>query len=294
MIRSMTAFARVCGTGKEESVCSVEIRSLNHRFFEFSLKAPPGIYPLESRIREVFQEKVRRGKISVSIGLMGQEDERPLGVDEALVQVYLKAAQDLKKKFGLQGELSIHDVLALPRVLSTEKRVEDTDYLWKRLEPVLLQAIKVLVKAKEAEGKVLASDIRSRLDEIAEAVRKVEKLTEGSSKRLYKKLSERVLALVGDAALDSERLHKEVAFLAERADVTEELVRLKSHLVTFKKRLDDKEGGELGRELDFLCQEINRETNTLGSKSQMVEISSEVIFMKKELEKIREQVQNIE
>jgi len=294
MARSMTAYARAGGSAKDEGGWAAEIRSLNHRFFEFSLKASPGVYPLESRIREAVQDKVRRGKVSVTISNSAQEEDAEFGIDEAAVKSYLKASEALKRQFSLDGKLSLQDIFGLPRIFSAKKKSEDPDKIWKQIEPVLAQGLKILVKVKEVEGKTLAVDIRSRLDQIGEASKRIEKLSEGGTKRLFKKLSERVQALLGDASMDTEQLHREVAFLAERSDITEELVRLKSHLGIFKKRLDDRDTAELGRELDFLCQEINREVNTLGSKSQLFEISTDVIFIKKELEKIREQVQNIE
>ncbi|HTL47259.1 MAG TPA: YicC/YloC family endoribonuclease [Verrucomicrobiae bacterium] len=289
----MTAFARITGSGREEENWLVEARSLNHRFFEFSLKSPSLIYPLEVRIRDFFQEKIQRGKVSVCISQANQdENEQVLNIDENVVEFYLNAARELGKKYHLQDDLSLRDVLALPKVFSPDKKSADQEQIWKRLEPVLIKTRKALLKAKETEGEVLAADMVQRLDQIGKTVRKIEKQSVGSSKRLHSKLTARLAQLIEEKDLDQERVSREVAFLAERCDITEEIVRLKAHLDVFRDRL--KSEGEMGRELDFLCQEINREVNTIGSKSQVFEISSDVIFIKKELEKIREQVQNIE
>lgn len=291
MIRSMTAFTRVSGSGRRGG-WTVEIRSLNHRFFEWSLKAPAFIYAVETRIRDMVQESMRRGKVTLAISQQGSgEAGRPLSFDEANIEFYLKEARRIQKKYRLEEDLTLRDILALPKVLSAEREDQDPEEAWKSLEKPLRDALKSANQMKEEEGRKLSRDIAARLEEISRTAEKIEGLAEGGSRRYFEKLKERVSQLVQET-LDEDRLHREVAFLAERTDVTEELVRLKSHIDLFQKKL--KGTGEVGRELDFLCQEMNREINTLGSKSQIFEISTDVIFMKKELEKIREQVQNIE
>lgn len=294
MIRSMTGFARLSPSGKDEK-WAVEIRSLNHRYFEFSLKAPTGLYFFENRIRDLCEEWLHRGKVSVVITPVGgQEDEEhpSLVLDESVADFYIEAARQLKKKYGFQDELSLKDVLSLPRIFSTHKKLEDPEKDWGDMEKVLTKTLRAVIRNRETEGKKLAGDILGRLESIHKAGKKIEKLALGSSKRIQKKLEARLTELLGDQEIERDRLAREVAFLAERGDITEETVRLKSHLDLFRARIH--ESGEVGRELDFLCQEINREANTMGSKSQFFELSTEVIFIKKELEKIREQVQNIE
>lgn len=292
MIRSMTGFARL-PSGKDEK-WTVEIRSLNHRYFEFFLKAPSSIYFLEGRIRDLCQQWLHRGKVSVVISSVDSpDDSQPvLSLDERVVEFYLGAARQLKKKYGFQDDVTLKDILGLPKLFSAEVKVEDPEKDWEELEKALLKSIKALIKNREVEGKKLAADILERLESIQKAGKRIEKLSQGSGRRTQKKLEARLSELLGDQEIDRDRLAREVAFLAERGDITEEIVRLRSHLDIFKTRLH--ESGEVGRELDFLCQEINREANTMGSKSQFFEISTDVIFIKKELEKIREQVQNIE
>ncbi len=294
MIRSMTGFARLSPSGKDEK-WAIEIRSLNHRYFEFSLKAPTALYFLENRIRDLCQEWLHRGKVSVAVSsIVGQDEEEhpPLVLDESAADFYMDAARQLKKKYGFQDDLSLKDILSLPRIFSANRKTEDPEKDWGELEKVLVKALKAAIRNRETEGKKLAADILERLESIQKAGKRIEKLALGSSKRVQKKLEARLTELLGDQEIDRDRLAREVAFLAERGDITEETVRLKSHLDLFRTRLH--ESGEVGRELDFLCQEINREANTMGSKSQFFELSTEVIFIKKELEKIREQVQNIE
>lgn len=292
MVRSMTAFARV-DTGSGKDGWFVEIRSLNHRYFDFSLKIPAYLYSLEDRIRGMVQEKMRRGKVTLTVGHTGQNDKlETLALDEHAVRCYVVALSELKRKFKLEGDITLKDLLALPKVFSVERNWKEPDKYWKTLEGILKRTLGMAVKAKEKEGQTLEADIFDRLNAIETAVKTIEKSAAGNAERYFKKLSERAEQLVGEKALDRDRLHLEVAFLAERSDITEELVRLKSHLDLFRTRL--KETHEMGRELEFLCQEINREVNTLSSKSQYFEISTKVILIKRELEKIREQIQNIE
>jgi len=292
MIRSMTAFARAESKGREEP-WSVEIRSLNHRYFEFSLKTPPFLYAMEERIRAMVQGKLKRGKISVTVSQNNPEGRaEALSLDREAVRFYIAAMNRLKKEFKLSGDLSVKDLLGLPKIFSVEKFAKDPDREWGTLSRILNQALERAIRAKEREGKKLRKDMEARLSLISQAVKRVEKLTARSMTRYRDRLTERLEQLIADKGMDQNRLSLEVAYLAERSDITEEIVRLKSHLGLFRTRMS--QSAEIGRELDFLCQEINREVNTLGSKSQLFEISTEVVLMKRELEKIREQVQNIE
>lgn len=294
MIRSMTAFSQVKAS-KRQGSWSVEIRSLNHRYFEFSVRVPPALASLESRIRDLVQPRLRRGKITVAVSQdTDHEALADLKVDEDAVRFYLAAAGKLKKRFKLTGDLHVRDLLKLPGLFSAQTAVEHCEKIWLDLKGVLNQALAKTVRAKEIEGKKLARDVRGRLRRIEEAVNKIENLSGGESRRLFEKLSERVRRLLQDAAAatDPDRILREAAILAQRCDITEEIVRMKSHLDLFGKRLMGRE--EMGRELDFLCQEMHREVNTMGSKTELFEVSKQVVFVKGELEKVREQVQNIE
>ena len=280
-------------TPLREGGWGVEIRSLNHRYFEFSLKIPPALGALENRIRDLAQALMRRGKVTVAINQDTAGDKKSrLSIDEEAVRFYLSSLAKVKKKFKLQGDLSVADLLKFPGLFSGEESGTDPEKAWPVLKKTLTQALDSAIKAKQLEGQKLSKDIEERLAAVTKAVGAIEKLAAGQTERVYKKLSERVTVLIGDKTMDPERMEREVAFLAERNDITEEIVRMKSHLDLFKKRL--RGDGEVGRELDFLCQEMNREVNTMTSKAQHFEISTEVVFVKGELEKIREQIQNIE
>ncbi len=292
MIRSMTAFVRLAAPARHGNWV-IEIRSLNHRFFEFSLKLPPALNLLEGRIRDMVQESMRRGKITVAISQDNHDDRvKSLTIDEDVVQLYFSAVGKIKKRFKLAGEITVADVLKLPGVFTNEESQVDPEKSWPSLKKVLKQALDQATHAKHEEGGKLAKDIHERLKKISEAVDSIEELASGQAERTFKRISERLDMLISEKEKDPARFEREVAFLAERSDITEEIVRIKSHLELFHKRL--KGDAEIGRELDFLCQEMNREINTMGSKSQLFDISTKVVFVKGELEKIREQIQNIE
>lgn len=293
MIRSMTAYARLSASRREGN-WAVEIRSLNHRYLELSLKVPPALSVFEDPIREIVQNQIKRGKITIAIGQesSSEKPEHTLKVDEEAVRYYLSALKRLRKNFKLKEDISLSDLLKLPGVFSSEAAAEDLETGWKHLKKILERSLRAAIEAKEKEGARLSKDIGGRLNTISEAVRRIERHAAGRTEAVFKRLKQRLDVLLGEKEQDVDRIHREIAFLAEKSDITEEVVRMKSHLELFEGRLKD--GTEVGRELDFLCQEMNREVNTMGAKSQLFEISKDVVFVKGELEKIREQIQNIE
>lgn len=288
----MTAFARLTGPGSR-GPWTVEIRSLNHRYFEFSLKLPSSLNSIENQIREIVQARMHRGKVTVSISQDAAADKlKGVSLDEPAANYYRAAIEKLRKRFKIRDDISLGDLLTLPGIFTVESGDQDSEKSWASLKKVLVKALDGAVKAKQAEGGRLAVDIRKRLHKISDAVKKIQTLAAGRTEIVFKRLSEKLAALLNEKEIDPERTWREAAFLAERSDVTEEIVRMRSHLELFESRLAGE--AEVGRELDFLCQEMNREVNTMGSKAQLFEISTEVVFMKGELEKIREQIQNIE
>lgn len=288
----MTAFARETGA-IQGATWAVEVRSINHRFFDFSVKLPPVLNGFEAEIRDLVQAHIRRGKIVVAINRDSEEERlKEVSLNEPAVKLYIEAIAKLKKQFRVSGDITVSDLLKLPGTFTVKVPELNPDKVWLAVQKLMKVVIKQTLKSKEIEGAKLAKDIFARLDAITKVVEKVKRLSEGESERIYKKLTDRIDALLKERDKDPERIQREVAFLADRSDITEEIVRLNSHLELFKNRL--KADGELGRELDFLCQEMNREINTIGSKSQLFDISKEVVFVKGELEKIREQIQNIE
>lgn len=288
----MTAFARV-STPHRQGGWVVEFRSVNHRYFEFSVKLSPSLFPLEGRIRDLVQANISRGKVTVAVTQEnGEEGIEELALDEKAVKIYLRAIHKLSRRFKLREEVSIGDLLSLPRLFTVKRPGQDAEKTWPLLKQILTKTMRLAVRSKETEGRKLASDITGRLRKIGQVLHKIEGHVAGSTDRYYEKLIEKIDQLFAEKDKDLDRFHREAAFLAERTDITEEIVRMKSHLQLFGGRL--KSGTEVGRELDFLCQEMNREVNTMGSKAQFFEISTLVVFIKGELEKIREQLQNIE
>ncbi len=293
MIRSMTCFTRIQVTGKTGK-WALEIRSLNNRYLDLSLRMPSALGEYESEAREIVQSKLRRGKVSLTISEISHKEEgKKLRLDPVRVRSALALFKKIKHDFKISGEITLRDVLNLPGVVESEESDLPAAKIWADVKPILQKALSEAVRARETEGRKLVVDVKNRLELISKAVDRVEEQSRGRSEETAAKLRERVRALMQDAAVpDDERFFREVAYLAERSDVTEEIVRLRSHLDLFSKKLTS--GGEMGRELDFLCQELGREVNTIGSKAQLFEITKEVLGMKSELEKIREQIQNIE
>ncbi len=291
----MTTFARTSGSSAKGDAWAVEIRSVNHRYFEFSVKLPQDFAMFEEQIRDAVRSKISRGKINV--GIVQHENGKANGelfvLDETAAKRYLNAISRLSKKFRIKGEVNLGDMISLPGVLRVEKPKRSLEEIWPALERLLAKTIRQAVSLKEKEGREITRDVSQRLKQVQAALYRVEKELKNKTQQYFEKLKARVNELLGREIEDQERLLREVAFLAEKSDVTEEMNRLKSHIHLFQERISRSQN-EIGRELDFLCQEMNREINTLGVKAQSFEISQEVIFIKSEIEKIREQIQNVE
>jgi len=288
----MTAFARVSlAVGSKH--WAVEVRSLNQRYFELSLRLPPAMYSFEPQVRQLVQSVMRRGKVTLSIAEEGRNNgSLAYELDPDQVKAYLASSRKIKAQFKLEGKLTVEDIMRLPGVVKEKAAEEVQVWTWVKLSGLLKKTLDKAVCHKEEEGEKLDLDFRQRLDKITKTTHRIETLVQGNQKTYFEKLKTRLKDLLGDEKLDQDRLHREVAFLAERSDITEETVRMKSHLELFLKWLG--RPGEIGRELDFLCQEMNREANTMASKAQLFEVSQEAIAIKSEIEKIREQVQNVE
>lgn len=290
MIRSMTGFARAAS--RKKGAWTVEIRSLNHRYLELSLKLPPSLYALEDRIRELCQSRIRRGKVTVTIMESEGNELEEVALDRKVVRFYLSAVRRMQREFRLKGEPTVSDLLSLPRIFSVEKKAADPNQLWKSLKRLMEGALGSLERSRLREGTVLARDLLARVGRIEKQLSRIEQRAKALPQEYYERVRQRIKALFQPGAGDEERAWREAALLAERADATEEVVRLKSHLRLFRDKLSG--AREVGKELDFILQEMNREANTLGAKGQDFDVSKEIVSIKAELEKIREQVQNIE
>ena len=295
MIRSMTAFARVTGTD-EQSTIIVEMRSVNNRYLDCSPRLPRIFSGLEERIRPLLQAKgVTRGKVDITVSLENK-DQTPRGmtVNDTAVRAYLDALYYLRDTYGLTDDVSVTRVAANPAIFAQEQTEIDLDEAWARLSPVLGEAIDAFVAAREREGARLRADLLSKLENLRRLVDGVEERSAEDVSGYRKKLEERLRAILADnrVTADENRILTECALHADKIAVDEELVRLRSHFSLFEDLMNADDA--VGRKLDFLIQEMNREVNTIGSKCADAEIAHRIVDSKNELEKIREQVQNLE
>ena len=292
MAISMTGFGRGEAKGKWGTIV-VEARSLNHRYLEVSSRLPSPLVSLEERIREHVSKKVKRGRITLSVSL---DRDGELGglirVDEKRAKRYYETLLSLKKELGLEGGIGMEEILSLPDVVKVETTPSELEEIWSQMREALEKATSQLIEMRETEGKALTSDLLRRVALIEKELAKIAKRGPSVLKQYRIRLLERVKELSSAEKMDRDRLEQEVVFFAENSDITEEVTRMKSHLETFEKALSAKE--EVGRKLDFIAQELQREANTIGQKSRDFEISQSVIQMKGEIERAREQVQNVE
>jgi len=291
MIYSMTGYGKGVGAGKNMSV-EVEIKSINSRYLELYFKLPPSLATYEFEIRELLRTKFKRGKINVVIQLKkdGLVNGQAL-IDKSRLNNYLKVLNEIKKSAKIKDPIKIEHIITNRDILSSgDNLFSPSDF--NLVKSAIENAVKNLFKMKAKEGGELLKDLSKRIKSIESKLTFVEKEYKGSINNYYSNLRERVKELISDSNLDEDRLTNELALIADKADITEECVRLRSHLKFFLESLKDED--EPGRKLNFLCQEMNREANTISSKSVSTSIIHKVVLIKEEIEKIREQIQNIE
>lgn len=291
MISSMTGFGKGFAQN-DKSAFEVELRSVNSRYLEVGLKVSPFLMNREYEIREFIRNRIKRGKVSVNIqSKKNGNSENTLAVDEEKLNIYHNLLKDLKKKTKLKDPITLNHILNFKDIFSTETE-EFTEADFEILKTALDAALKELVKMKQNEGEELKKDLVARVKTILSIVEKIEVEFKKSVTEYYEKLRERISTLITDLTPYNERFALEAALIADKAEITEECIRLKSHIKFFLQSLDNED--EPGRKLNFLCQEMNREANTISSKSISIEIIHSSVQIKEEIEKIREQIQNIE
>ncbi len=293
MANSMTGFGR--GIAMDEGrELQVELKAVNHRYLDISLRMSKALGAFEDRIRKTLSQKLARGHVDVYVsyrnfGLTGRE----VRADLQLAAAYMEALAQIKERFpALHDDITLLGVSRLPDVLAVTDGPEDEEAVAALLDAALGQALESMTAMRAAEGENLVADVLVRIGLIAERLRVVEEQAPAVVTDYRDRLTERIAALNPGAQLDEARLATEVALFADRCSVTEEIVRLKSHLAQFEKTA--RAEGAVGRKLDFMVQEMNRETNTIGSKANDLTITNAVLEIKGEIEKIREQIQNIE
>lgn len=292
MIKSMTGFGRVQETVDGMNV-TVELRSVNHRYFEFTAKVPRAYGFLEEKLKTFTNSLVSRGKIECYVAVEQlEESETTVSVNASLAKGYVDALRQLSEMFDLSADISAAVLSRYPDVLVLQKTAADEERIWNAVRSVAEKAVRRFIEMRETEGAKLKADILSRADTILEHVAFVEARSPQTVKEYNEKLKQRMEELLGSTQIDEQRLLTEAAIFADKIAVDEETVRLRSHISQLRTFMEADE--PIGRKLDFLVQEINREANTIGSKAQDVEIAKRVIAIKAEVEKIREQVQNIE
>jgi uncharacterized protein (TIGR00255 family) len=271
----------------------VETRSVNHRYCDINIKLPKRLGPFETRIKELIRSQVSRGRIDVSLKVdSGEEEKVQLTVDLHLAEEYYQALQALKKNLQLRDKITLAMLAGAKDLITAKEEVVDIEPYWQEMIAILKRSFKEMDEMKRSEGEVLARDLRLRLEKIHQEVEGIKHLFPSSLEAYQKRLHERIRSILAGVEVDANRFHQEVVFLVERADITEEIVRMESHLAQFAPLLEGEE--PVGRKMDFLLQEIHREINTVSAKANDAEISQRVVEIKSELEKIREQVQNIE
>ena len=292
MLNSMTGYGR--GSVQQDGRCfTVEIKSVNNRYLDINIKLPRQINALEENIRKYIVSKISRGKTDVYI-LQDRysDDDVEVKVDEPLAKAYYIAYKELVEKFQLRDDITVSLLSKSPDVIQINKKDEDMEKVWETLKTAIDEALNMFVDMRQKEGLKLGNDIIDRCNIIASKISDIDKRSPEIIDEYRKKILLRVSEFLKDVAVDEARLLNEVAFFADKCSVTEELGRLNSHIIQMKENLNASE--PVGRKLDFLIQEMNREINTIGSKSNDLYITNIVVDIKSELEKIREQIQNIE
>lgn len=292
MLRSMTGYGRSQKIINGRDI-SVEIRSVNHRYYEYSSRIPRTYSYIDEKLKALLKSSVSRGKVEVSVTINNIEGkDSQIAVNKGIAEGYVTALRSISDELNLDDDLTLSKLIRIPDIFNIQKTPDDEEQIWADVSEVTAEALERFVAMRETEGERLKNDILEKADFIIERVGMVEEQSpltvEAYRNRLYKKLSE----ILADKNIDEQRIITEAAIFSEKIAVDEETVRLRSHVAQLRDILESDEA--VGRKLDFIVQEINREVNTIGSKAQDLNITRIVVDMKSEIEKIREQIQNVE
>ena len=291
-MNSMTGFGKA--EIKTKSVqCSAEITSFNNRFLELSVRLPRQISSLEAPLRELISKKVSRGKLTIFVNYerIGPNSQK-YSINAEAFEAYNSQLMRIKKKLGLKGEIEIGDLLAFPLIVDSPSNSTDVKESWPYVKKAVEKALGQLSEMRSSEGAALAKDMTNRIGKTIKMLKAVKSASSNSAKNYRKKLSKRIEEVLTNGKIDRTRLEQEVAIIAEKTDISEECTRFESHAQQFRKTLKAK--GEIGKRLNFMLQEMNREVNTMSSKCSEYSVARIALGMKEEVEKLREQVQNVE
>ena len=291
MIRSMTGFGKAI-IEKNSRKYQVEIKSVNHRYLDISVKIPRAISFLEEEVKREISKSVKRGKVDVFITFENNSLEgREIKINTDLAKEYIKELKNLAKEENILADIQVNDIAKYPDVLKIQENGEN-EKIKEELVEVVANATESLMKMKKSEGEKIAKDLSKRLEKIQEKVNETSNLSTGLIEEYVVKLKERIKKLLKEEEIDETRLAEEVVIYADKCSIEEEITRLNSHILQVKELLNSDKS--VGKKIDFIIQEMNRETNTIGSKSNNLGITNNVIDLKTEIEDMREQVQNIE
>jgi uncharacterized protein (TIGR00255 family) len=271
------------------------VRSLNHKYLDISLKLPRGLFTLESKVRDLVKKGVSRGRVDLTMRIDPSASAIPryrLEADTSLAEEYIHLLDSIKEKFGLKGEVTLDHLAGVREIVPFIERKEDAEVYWQEIASITEQALRILDDTRRKEGEALEADLRGRVQEVRRLLGEIKDRAPLVVDGYRERLRERLRALLEGSEFDERRFHQEVAYFAERSDVSEEVTRMESHLRQFESKFTEE--GSAGRGLDFILQEMNREANTIGAKAVDADIAHKVIELKSELEKMREQAQNIE
>ncbi|HEY5525624.1 MAG TPA: YicC/YloC family endoribonuclease [Clostridium sp.] len=293
MVKSMTSFGRAQSEEGNSHLFSIEMKSVNNRYLDINVRLPKFIIALEEEIRKIINKRLNRGKVDIFINYKnyGENSAMPI-LNMALAKKYYNCLKELSNTLDITDDITVSKIAKFPEVITLEVQEEDLEEILAELKPLLDSALDSMVDMRVTEGEKLKEDILFKLKDIENKVNNIEALSDEIPKQYKARLEERLKELTKGIILDEERLAMEVATLADKAAVDEEITRLHSHLDQMRKTLNLNE--PIGRKLDFIVQEMNRETNTIGSKANDMDMTNTVINIKNLIEKIREQVQNIE
>lgn len=292
MVRSMTGFGRAKYSEGGLNI-TVEFKSVNHRYFEFTSRLPKGYMFLDEKLKSFCQQKISRGKVEAAVIIEdNSENAAVVEVNAAYADAYIAAISDMSRRYHIKNDVKMSSLVSNPELFTVKKQSLSEEMVTSAVLKAAEEAMESFISMREAEGERLKKDVKTRTDYILEKVVFVEERSPETVKAYCEKLEQKIKELIGDTQVDEQRLLTETAIFADKVAVAEETVRLRSHIKQFCSLLDSDE--PIGRKLDFIVQEMNREANTIGSKAQDIEIAHTVVDIKSEIEKIREQIQNIE
>lgn len=293
MVKSMTSFGRSSSEEGQKRIFTVEMKSVNNRYLDINIRMPKALISLEEEVRKMISSSLSRGKVDVFINLKNySQNEGTPKIDLKLAEEYLNCLRQIEESFELKNDVSVMQLARFPEVITMVQEEDKIEEIFDELKPLISKSVEMMIGMRITEGEKLKDDILDKITVIENLVKEIEKVADTVPKAYKIKLEERLSELLNGADVDQNRLATEVCVFADKATVDEEITRLGSHISQIRKTLSLDE--PIGRKLDFIIQEMNRETNTIGSKSSDIHMTNLVIDIKNLIEKIREQVQNIE